>query len=392
MIGVLGLISFFLGNLSDKQLKLSKGILYSALIAAIFSIICFFAADFNGTNDYSYANYLFSIFVWIFSAYFVVRMIWSTHGNNNYRTLVSYVAAVSALQCILAIVMDKVPSVKNVVNSFIAQGQDFLEEINRLYAIGASLDSAGVRFSFVLILIAFLLIEDTVVQKRKRLLTFYLLCFFIITIIGNMISRTTTVGVLISVVPILLSIGIQRLVISGRRIQLILTFIGITIVFVGVSVFLYNSDPYFYDQLRFAFEGFFNWAETGEWSTSSTDKLQANMWIWPEDTKTWIIGTGLFGNWAWGTDIGYCRFIMYCGLIGFSTFAILFLYNTVYFASLFPRYKYLFWSLLLLAFIIWSKVSTDIFQVFALFHWITFHDISIDKDENEDSLLHSGDI
>ena len=230
----------------------------------------------------SYADYLFSMFVWIFSAYFVVKMIWNTHGNNNYRTLVSYAAAVSALQCILAIVMDKVPSVKSFVNRFVSQGQDFLEEINRLYAIGVSLDSAGVRFSFVLILIAFLLIEDTVVQKSKRLLAFYLFCFFIITIIGNMIARTTTAGVLISVVPILLSIGIQRLIISGRRIQLILTFIGITIVFVGVSVFLYNSDPYFYDQLRFAFEGFFNWVETGDWSTSSTDKLQANMWIWPK--------------------------------------------------------------------------------------------------------------
>lgn len=44
------------------------------------------------------------------------------------------------------------------------------------------------------------------------------------------------------------------------------------------------------------------------------------MWIWPENLKGWLIGTGLFANFVYSTDIGYCRFILYCGLIGFGTF------------------------------------------------------------------------
>lgn len=46
------------------------------------------------------------------------------------------------------------------------------------------------------------------------------------------------------------------------------------------------------------------------------------MWVWPEDVKSWIIGTGLFANFVYSTDIGYCRFILYCGLIGFGTFVL----------------------------------------------------------------------
>ena len=45
--------------------------------------------------------------------------------------------------------------------------------------------------------------------------------------------------------------------------------------------------------MRFAFEGFFNWVEKGEWSTSSTEKLNREMWIWPNDQRTWLIGSGL---------------------------------------------------------------------------------------------------
>lgn len=58
-----------------------------------------------------------------------------------------------------------------------------------------------------------------------------------------------------------------------------------------LSVYLYNNDPFFYKNIRFAFEAFFNWVETGELRTDSTDKLNTMMWVWPEDVKSWIIGT-----------------------------------------------------------------------------------------------------
>lgn len=165
--------------------------------------------------------------------------------------------------------------------------------------------------------------------------------------------------------------------------------LGISIV-VGFAVlsFLYKTNPYYYEMLRFAFEGFFNWMETGVWRTDSTDKLDAIMWIWPSDLKTWLIGSGLFGNFIYSTDIGYCRFILYCGLIGFSIFVLFFVYNAVVFSRNNPAYRNLFLSLFVFALIVWLKVSTDIFLIFALFYWLDdMYGIESEEEFAKDDIL-----
>lgn len=146
------------------------------------------------------------------------------------------------------------------------------------------------------------------------------LCFFVIAVIGNMISRTTSVGLLLGIAYLICSTGIFRLIIRRSYFRLYSILGGMLITFIILGVYLYEHDPFFYRNIRFAFEAFFNWAETGELRTDSTDKLNTVMWIWPENLKGWLIGTGLFANFVYSTDIGYCRFILYCGLIGFGTF------------------------------------------------------------------------
>lgn len=141
---------------------------------------------------------------------------------------------------------------------------------------------------------------------------------------------------------------------------------GLLIAAIVISVSLYNSSPVFKEHLRFAFEGFFNWAETGDFSTDSTDKLNSVMWIWPEDTRSWIIGTGIFGHYVYATDIGYCRFTLYCGLPGLALFSIFFIFNHLSIQSKFRHSSFLSLCLIAITFIIWIKVSTDIFFIDAL--------------------------
>jgi uncharacterized membrane protein len=78
------------------------------------------------------------------------------------------------------------------------------------------------------------------------------------------------------------------------------------------------------------------------------------------------------------TDIGYCNFTFYCGLIGVVIFSLFFIYCHL---SLNRKFKQ-FWitSLLLtaLTFIFWCKVTTDIFFIDALLFCIPG-----DKDEEE---------
>ena len=109
------------------------------------------------------------------------------------------------------------------------------------------------------------------------------------------------------------------------------------------------------------------------------------MWKWPTDTKTWIIGSGLFGSFVYSTDVGYCRFILYCGLTGFSVFAFFQIYNGLVFFSREKDYRLLFLLLIALSFIIWMKVATDIFQFYALFYCL---DSIKTVKKNEDCLLY----
>lgn len=67
------------------------------------------------------------------------------------------------------------------------------------------------------------------------------------------------------------------------------------------------------------------------------------------------------------TDVGYLRFIFYFGVIGlFAMIAFIFKAGQACFKNL-PGYKLMFALLLLANYVIWFKVSTDIFLVFALF-------------------------
>lgn len=68
-----------------------------------------------------------------------------------------------------------------------------------------------------------------------------------------------------------------------------------------------------------------------------------------------------------GTDIGYCRFIFYFGIIGLLAFSYFFIQVAKECIVSLKEYKLLILFILLLGFVIWLKVATDVFLVFALF-------------------------
>lgn len=383
ILAVLGLSIFIAKGSLRHALSLSKEVIYSALIAALFSLACLVSTDINHTSDYSYVDYIFTFFVWIFSAYFVGYSIYKVHRSFNLTNATFYLAGVSVFQCIIAVVIDNNSAVKNAVDSIVYQGVSYLEEVNRMYGIGASLDPAGVRFAIVLILIMFTLLKNKSVRTHTYSLVFLITSFLIISTLGNMISRTTTTGIVFALVSLFFVSGFNLFYIKASDFKLISIFIILLVLAVAVFVILYRTNPYYEKQLRFAFEGFFNWVETGKFTTGSTEKLQNVMWIWPQDPKTWIIGSGIFGIYSYSTDIGYCRFVLYCGLVGFSTFVFFFLFNAIIFMNKYKKYMLLFLVLFLLALTIWVKVSTDIFQIFALFYWLT--DIDSESIEDEES-------
>lgn len=367
MVGLLGGIMMIYNTVRQERLTMTSGILGSIAFSFLFSLICFISTDINGTQDYAYASYIVSLSVWFFGAYGICSLYRLAHGEVSFRLVTFYLAAVCVCQCIIALMIDNIPAVQLFVSSFAEQGQDFFEDVDRLYGIGAALDPAGVRFSVVLIMISALLNHDKDTRKSTLNILFLLLSFFVIAVIGNIISRTTVIGLACAVFYFVLSSGIFRIRITHDAIKLATWFVLFIISAALVSVYFYETNEAFYKYMRFAFEGFFNLVEKGEWRTDSTDKLNREMWVWPNDFKTWMIGSGLFDGFIYSTDIGYCRFILYCGLIGFSVFAAFFVYLPMYFARANPQYTFMFLLLMVLSFMIWVKVATDIFQFYALF-------------------------
>ncbi len=392
VLAVLGVMFAGMNWLTVREIKISKGFLLSVILALLFSFICYYSTDINKTTDYAYASYILSFAVWYFGAYAICSMIKIVHGKVDFKLVTYYVTAVCVFQCAAALMIDNIPSFKQFVDSYVSQGQEFFDEVERLYGIGAALDPAGVRFTIVLLMITAVLNNDEKVRNNAWSISLLLISFFFIAIIGNAISRTTILGLGASLGYLLFGSSVFRKAIKQYSGKLSLLFGLFLAVAIGISIYLYNTNIEFYDQMRFAFEGFFNYVEKGEWRTDSTDKLNREMWVWPEDQKTWLIGSGLFDNFVYGTDIGYCRFILYSGLIGFSVFALLFVFNALVFMKRHPEYWMFFLILLVLTFIIWFKVATDIFFIYAVFYCIdslkVTEDIAEKEEVYEDSVLH----
>lgn len=361
--------------------------------ALLMSLVCLFSVTFNGTNDHSYTSYIISMLVWMGGAYFVLCCIRLLHGYITLRLVCNYVIAVCVGQCFVAYAIDLYPAFDNFVNSFIA-GQAYMGNVDsRMHGIGCALDVAGLRFSSALVMIAYLVVHAKL--EQKKFIPWYIVAFLIISVIGSMIGRSTLVGILLAVAYWFAVMVFYNEEWLAKNKRLLWTwFVGILMVTIPIVVYLYNTNGAFYNNLRFGFEGFFSLLEKGEWDVNSNNILK-NMIVFPDNFKTWIIGDGYivnplgrdpyyvgetFNGFYKNTDIGYLRFIFYCGVTGLMTFIIYFITVAQVCIDRFKASRAMFVMLLLVNFIGWLKVSTDIFLVFAMFLCVDLENIS-EEDE-----------
>lgn len=382
MLAILGLGITIIEFSRKRNSLLNEDFFVIMILAGLVSLAGYFSITYNGTPDYAYASYIKSFFVWQLAAYSVIACIKKIKGSISVETLCNYLIIMCLLQCVSVLLIDTYPTVKNWANANF-EGLSYVDEHNRMYGIGPSLDVAGGRFAAVLVMIAFI-----ANKKRQLEMIYYFAAFVFILIVGSMVARTTGIGAIISLMYLM---WVNRASVLNKKNRQLLFILGAFVVIgFGVSSYLYQINSAFRENIRFAFEGFFNWWETGEWETTSTNKWQT-MIIWPDNMKTWWIGDGYFdgpsdtdpyytgpanpGFYKW-TDIGYLRFIYYFGLIGLIMFMLYFCKVAAVCASRFSQYRVLFLFILLMNFMIWFKVSTDLFLVFALF-------LCISKEEND---------
>lgn len=376
LLAAMGLVLFVARAAASRSASLDRDFFVLIVFASIVSLSGIISVVYNATTDLSYASYVVSFFVWMGGAYFVVSSIRFLHGKVTPLMVINYLAAICVVQCVIALLISRNPLVKDFVDSFLG-GDGFMGKLeNRMYGIGCALDVAGLKFSCVLVAISFVVMNGLCQPKLQT--TIYWIAYLVIAVVGNMIGRTTSVGVVVSLIYILV-----HCIFYGYREFLkshVLPLLLLMVALLPLLIYLYNNSPKTREDLRFGFEGFFSLAETGRWETNSNNRL-SDMFVLPDNPKTWIIGDGYFDNpysdpnfngdnpteFYKGTDVGYLRFIYYFGVIGLISFVVFFLVAFWECASRHRKYAILFLMILTINYIVWVKVSSDIFLIFSLF-------------------------
>jgi hypothetical protein len=358
---------------------ISKDFLIVSLFALSVSFTSLFAVIYNNTNDYCYVTYIISMMVWLGGAYTLIRMLKWVHGSVSVNLLFNYLFAVCVIQCLVAVAISRMLVIENFVSSFYSGYKDLKEFADgRLYGVGCAFDVAGMRLSTIEIIFGCLIYDITRRHTNRSWITgLYYIGFVIIAVVGNMIARSTVIGLIIALFIILYSSSIHKDKISSLMLK---WMFGILVLGILFCIFAYHYDQNFRMDIRFAFEGFFSLAESGKWEVHSNDVLMT-MYRFPESVKTWIVGDGYFlgtindpyytgidyKGYYMSTDVGYLRFIYYSGVIGLGAF-VLFMFKVASVCKKrFPKYKLVFITLLVLQLVIWFKVASDIFSIFALF-------------------------
>lgn len=409
IMAALGLVILGSSLAKKRNSVIDKDFFILTVMATLVSLVGIAAVVINGTSDFTFASYVVSMWVWVSAAYMVTRLMKQVHGYLSLDLVCNYLIVVCTLQCVVAITMDNYLPLKSFVDSFLA-GTGFMGKAldDRIYGIGANLDVAGMRFAAILCMISYLTV-NTHKPLSPFMLTAYLTAYLIIAVIGNMIGRTTIVGVGLSLAYWGAMTFSKEYAEQSKRLW---KFFSVSLlVFIPIIVAYYNTSPSIHSNIRFAFEGFFSLAEKGTWEVHSNEILK-NMVVFPDNARTWLIGDGYFDNpynrdpyyigeifhgYYKQTDIGYLRFIFYFGLTGLITLCAFMVKCATVIIYRIPEHKLLICLVLILNFIIWFKVSSDLFLIFAIFLCISkeeqeLYNQSCIHENNETHLLHSSHL
>lgn len=380
MMAACGLVTYFVRAGKGQTGSVGRDLFVLTLLSLAVSLASFLAMTVNSTPDDSYLSYVATMWTWLGAAYFTVNVIGWTHGRVTLELVVLYLVAVCVAQCFLALAIDRNAAVKGFVDSFL-YGTGFMGKNNtRLYGIGCALDVAGARFSAVLVLLVGILPTMAQKAKGKYYVPLLLCCFGVICFVGNMIARTTSVGMVLAVFYLFYLLFFSNSMGEGVRHYVARWTMALTLATTVTAVTLYHTDRQWRENIDFGFEGFISLVEKGRWEVKSNNQLKGMFFV-PDNTRAWLVGDGhmastdidpyyvgrVYHDFYMGTDVGYSRFLFYFGIIGLAAISSVVLKSAEICMRRFDGYRLMFALVCIVNFVVWTKVSSDIFLVFCPF-------------------------
>lgn len=265
----------------------------------------------NSTFDFNFAFYCISSILIFFAAYFFTVLFPNLLLSKNVVTnIFRLFVAVVLLQSVLALLMFIFPTFGSGLLELIvlpASEQNTFEKNQglRLQGFGSYFFEAGIIHGMALIIIAYLFLSNNI-----RCFRLWTIIYIFIFIIGLLMARTTIIGLGLSML-LIFSWKPFNLNLIKLKIKWLFLFLLVLIIAVVMVLALMNEQV-----VKWAFEFFFSYAESGEFDSASTNRMQ-EMYIFPESFRTYIIGDGKYNlrnGYYMSTDVGYFRLLYYGGI------------------------------------------------------------------------------
>lgn len=289
------------------------GELFSMLKAYLPMFIVAFVTGFLSYFDPYLQSYTQSQIAWAFSAYLISYLFFQAHPKGTFIVFLYYIIAAILLQAMITLLMSQNGAAKSFFNSL--QMSDVVDQMKRkdtegerLLGYGVAFFGAGIVYGFGLILLVYVLMKEKLNLIKLGILS---LIYVVFLYVGLLSARTTTTGLFASLILLVL----LTFFVGNTNKSQAWTFFAIAGLLATVGYTL--AYLYFPDFADWAFEGFINYFKTGKFSTKSSDSLES-MFLLPQTTKDWIIGTGAMA--FWGSDVGYTRLLFYFGILGSAGF------------------------------------------------------------------------
>lgn len=325
LFGVFGFLILATEILQYKiKLKLNKRLVYFLVLLLLIPFVALISIGINQTSDIEFIKYPISMLTILFASYFVAKILNNYYQKLDFQNVSLLMINIILIQAIIAFTMFLIPELRDFLLGIQRLSAENIEKMSDLFefrviGFGTMFFDAGVISGFGLILIGLILRFYQLTSKQVVTIS---IKFLFILIVGMMMARTTLIGGLLGLMLIFMPKNLKATISMVRkRFLFILNIVVIPIILMMILFFLVPKIGEIFEPLfNFAFEIFINYFEKGSAESASTNQLK-NMYIFPENIKTWIIGDGLWmaidgSGYYMHTDVGYLRLIYYFGVIG----------------------------------------------------------------------------
>src|SRR5690606_36567370 len=316
LLQIIGFLVFLFTPKFRKYILKSTSF-HKILIGAVgISILTFIAQAFNySEQDFYFLRQVTNIFFNFFSAYLIIFLIYKYHPDQVFHKLTQYLIIVYVLQAVFSFVLFLNPAIFDIYISLLKQdnNENFMDRLNviekRLIGVGSGFFLGVLKYGVGFFM---LIIFPYVFSLKSKYL--YIFSVVLVTIAGVMTGRTFFVAILMGIV-------LFSLIDWKNSFKFIFKILPLSLI-IGFGIITISDLLIEGDRLEnisnYVLEIFINYEETGTLSTSSSDATK-DMYIFPTNDKTWLLGDGRMmmndGSYYMGSDVGYVRLIFYFGII-----------------------------------------------------------------------------